>query len=129
VNLEQTGLPRCNIGPAEIARRRLFAYLSTAAAIAVAIGLVWFMEPLLRLLLWPVATGTAVAWLQVTRRFCVAFGAMGVENFGRLGAEAPVDPRLRAADRRQALRTIAEAALIGLIPTLALVVLPIGPLR
>jgi hypothetical protein len=129
VTLDRSIGPRCNIGPAEIARRRLFAYLSTAATIMIAAGLVWLAPPPARLLLWPVAAGAAVAWLQVTRRFCVAFGALGVENFGRLGSEARVDPSVREADRRQAVRTIIEAALIGLVPTLALVALPIGPLR
>jgi len=76
-------------------------------------------------LLWPITAAAAVAWLQVTRRFCVAFGALGLENFGRLGAQVSVDPAQRAADRRQALRMIAEAALIGL--AIALVAAAVAP--
>ena len=79
----------------------------------------------LRLLLWPLATAAAVTWLQVVHRFCVAFGALGLENFGQLGEEINVDPRIRAADRRRALQLILEGGLVGLVATLAVVAIPV----
>ena len=77
-----------------------------------------------RLALWPFASAAAVTWLQVVRRFCVRFGSLGVENFGPIGPMAPVDPRNRTADRRQAIGMILEGAVIGLGVTLLFVLLP-----
>jgi len=126
VTYDQSIGPRCNIGPAEIARRRRFAVASTAGAAVIAVALVVAGTPAwIRLLFWPVAAGSAVAWLQVVRRFCVAFGALGLENFGRLGGETAVERSTRAADRRRALQLIAEGALIGLAVALALAALPL----
>lgn len=98
----------------------------TVAAAVVAVGLVAaHVQGLGRLLLlWPVATGAAITWLQVVHRFCVAFGALGLENFGRLGAQSAVDPTIRAADRRRALQLIAEGVAIGLVAALVLVAMP-----
>lgn len=81
--------------------------------------------PATRLLIWPLATAAAITWLQVVHRFCVAFGALGLQNFGRLGNEVHVDPRQRATDRRRALRLILEGSLIGLIVALLVVAIPI----
>ncbi|MEA2674835.1 MAG: hypothetical protein QOI92_2027 [Chloroflexota bacterium] len=78
-----------------------------------------------RLLLWPLAAGAAVTWLQVVHRFCVAFGALGLQNFGSLGGETHVDPAIRAADRRRAFQLILEGALIGLVVALAVAAIPV----
>ena len=95
------------------------------ATVALAAGLIWLGAPRVdRLLVWPLAAASAVTWLQVVHRFCVRFGAFGVENFGRVGTETPVDPATRAADRRQAFRLIFEGAFIGLVATLTVVILP-----
>jgi hypothetical protein len=117
--------PRCNIGSAEIARRRRIAIVLSAATLLLAAALLASgATHVVRLGLWPFAAGAAVTWLQVVRRFCVRFGAMGVENFGRLGEEHEVDRTIRAADARRAAAMIAEGALIGLVATLAIVALP-----
>jgi hypothetical protein len=116
---------RCNIGPDEIARRRRFAIVATVATIGLAIWLVGSGAPRIdRLLLWPLASAAGVTWLQVVHRFCVRFGAFGVENFGRLGAEVPVDPAIRASDRRQAARLILEGSFAGLVASVVLLILP-----
>ncbi len=116
----------CNIGPAEIARRRRFAILASVATAALAVALVWLAVPHpARAVLLPIAAGAAVAWLQVTERFCVRFGATGVENFGPLGGEHRVADGQADADRRRAGRLIAEGLLAALIATLAFVLLPI----
>ena len=118
--------PRCNIGPDEIARRRRSAIVFTGVAAAVAVALVALDAPLVgRLAVWPFATAAGVTWLQVVHRFCVAFGALGVENFGRLGDEVEVDPARRAADRRLAAQLVLEGSLIGAVVTLALLVTPV----
>lgn len=117
---------RCNIGEAEIDRRRRMAIVLTVVGIALAAGLVALAVPhLARLLVFPVAAAAGVTWLQVTRRFCVAFGAAGLENFGPLGSEHRVADGQAAADRRRALQLTLEGVLAGLVVTVALVVLPL----
>ena len=117
---------RCNIGPAEIERRRGLAIVLTAVSLALAVVLVAMgVSHIARIALWPFAAATVVTWLQVIRRFCVRFGALGVENFGTLGRTAPVDERARSADRRRALELVAQGAVFGLAATVTFVVLPI----
>jgi hypothetical protein len=121
VTLDRSIGPRCNIGPAEIARRRRSAIVFTAVAAIIAVALVGLdASPAGRLVLFPFATGAAINWLQVVHRFCVAFGAIGIENFGAIGSEAHVDPGERAADRRRVAQLILEGSLIGAVATLAL---------
>ena len=125
MTLDRSIAPRCNIGPVEIARRRRSALVVTIVTALVAVALVALSTPpAVRLLIWPLATAAAVTWLQVVNRFCVAFGALGLENFGRLGDEVHVDRHQRAADRRRALQLILEGALIGLVVALLLVAIP-----
>lgn len=117
---------RCNIGPAELRRRRRSAVAATiVAALLAAILVAAGVPPVARLALWPFASAAGVTWLQVVRKFCVRFGALGVENFGAVGPTAPVDARTRAADRRQAIEMIVEGALIGLGVAFVLVLLPV----
>ncbi len=116
----------CNIGPEEIARRRRAAIAATvlAAVVAVGIGLA-DLPQLARLALFPFAAAAGVSWLQVLRKFCVAFGAAGVLNFGALGSTARVaDHVARATDRRIARRMILEGSAYGLLVTLGFLVLP-----
>lgn len=116
---------RCNIGTAELARRRRGAIALTAVTIVVGALLIGSGAPhVARLMVWPFIASAAVSWLQVVRRFCVRFGAIGVQNFGPLGEETPVDRASRAADRRHAITMIAEGALVGLAVTIAFVGFP-----
>lgn len=116
----------CNIGPAEVGRRRRSAIVATVMTAALAIATVVAGLPAFaRLGLFPFAAATAVTWLQVTRRFCVAFGAAGVLNFGRLGTTFGVaDEGARAADRRTARRMVLEGVLYGAVVTIAFWLLP-----
>lgn len=117
----------CNIGPAELARRRRSATWATALAI-VAVGALIAIgaPPLARLAFLPLAVATAVTWLQVIRRFCVAFGAAGIRNFGSLGSVDRIENAAeRSADRRVAMRMILEGVLYGAVATAILVILPV----
>jgi hypothetical protein len=114
--------PRCNIGPAEIARRRRSATAFTAAAIAVAVGLLAIeVPPVTRLAIFPFATAAGITWAQVVHKFCVAFGALGVENFGPLGEAERVDSGQRAEDRRRAVQLVLEGVAVGFAATVVLV--------
>jgi len=117
----------CNIGPAEIARRRRAAASALAAALVIAAALVAIGAPIaLRTIVFLPLAGGLVSWLQVRRRFCVAFGLMGVLNFGGLGAvEQVADRAARAADRRAALGMIVEGSLAALVLTVLFVLLPL----
>jgi len=126
VTIQQSIGARCNIGPAEIARRRRSAVLFTVLAVTVAIGLVALhASPAARLALFPFAAGAAVNWAQVFHRFCVAFGAIGIENFGNIGEEQRVDPSQRSEDRRRVAQLVLEGSAIGAAATLLVVVLPV----
>ena len=71
------------------------------------------------------AWGTAVAYLQAWRRFCVAFGALGVFNFGRVGTtERVTDAQSRARDRRRALEIVLLGLLAGVVVGAVAVLLP-----
>ena len=116
---------RCNIGPAEIERRRRSGVVITAIAALVAVALLALqVPPPARLALFPFATGAAVTWLQVVHKFCVAFAAIGVQNFNGLGEEEKVDPAMRAADRRRLTQLVLEGSAIGAAVTLLFVALP-----
>ncbi len=100
--------------------------MATIATVLIAAALVAFHTPApVRLLLWPIATAAAVTWLQVVHRFCVAFGTLGLENFGRLGQEVHVDQEQRGADRRRAMQLILEGSLIGLVVALLVAAIPV----
>jgi hypothetical protein len=125
-NSRQLAAARCNIGPAEISRRRRFAIVLSLAAFALAVGLVASGVPhLLRAVLWPVAAAASVTWLQVVRGFCVRFGAAGVENYGDIGPTSPVERAQAEADRRRAAQIVGEGVLAGLLASVALVNLPL----
>lgn len=123
----QRSLPfeRCNIGPAEIARRRRGAIAGSAFTILLIAVVVLAHAPVwARLAVFPFAASVGVMWLQVLRRFCVRFGTFGLENFGALGEERPVEREVRLADRRRALEMVLEGVLFGLVVTFAVLQLP-----
>ncbi|MEX1296523.1 MAG: hypothetical protein AB1Z67_10160 [Candidatus Limnocylindrales bacterium] len=117
----------CNIGPAEIRRRRLIGYLGLAAAVVVALLLLAVDAPAwMRLgLALPVAVGLE-GLIQARERFCAGFAMAGLQNMGELGSETAVeDDEARAADRRKAMRIHATAIAGSLIAGVTFAVLPI----
>jgi hypothetical protein len=116
----------CNIGPAEIERRRrstIAAFVASIAlgALLVAVG----APPAARAIVFLPMAGGFVSWLQVRRRFCVAFGLLGVLNFGALGSVDQVaGTDDRSADRRTALRMILEGSAAAALMTIGFLLLP-----
>jgi cytochrome c biogenesis protein CcdA len=106
----------CNIGPQEIAARRRAGHVGLAFTLGLLAVLVLIgAPPIWRLAIAVPAAGTAVTYLQAILRFCVAFGWMGVFNFGTVGTTTSVqDDEARRADRARALRMIAGGSAIGL---------------
>ncbi len=117
----------CNIGPAEIARRRRAGHVGVLTSAALLTVLVAAGSPSwLRLLVVLPAAVAASGYLQAWLRFCAGFGSRGVFNFGELGRVDRVeDADARARDRERA-RQIALASLaVGIAAGIVAVLLPV----
>ena len=117
----------CNIGPAEIARRRGTGIVGLGAAAVLAAGLLLVDAPAATrwLVAIPLAVG-AIGLLQARFRFCAAFGLAGVRNFGAPGTVDRVeDAAARRADRSKAVAISLAGGAIGVAGALILVLLPI----
>jgi hypothetical protein len=84
----------CNIGAAEIARRRRAGHVGALITVVVlALLVAVHAAPAARLLIAIPAAGAASGYLQAWLRFCAAFGSRGIFNFGQLGQTSSVaDP-------------------------------------
>ena len=117
----------CNIGPAEIRRRRQIGYLGLAGAGALAVLLLAIDAPTwARLAIaLPVAAGLS-GLIQARLRFCAGFGMSGLQNMDELGAQVQVeDAEARARDRRKALQINAATIAGGLAAGIAFALLPL----
>ena len=117
----------CNIGTGEIRRRQLVAIIGTALTVITLIGFIsTSAEPSLRLGIFIPLSVASIGWVQSRRKFCLAYGFMGVLNFGKLGNISRVtDKASLAADRKTAFSILAQslaisAALTGLVYLLPL---------
>ena len=73
----------------------------------------------------PLAVG-AIGFLQAHFRFCAAYGAAGVRNFGQLGTVDRVeDAAARRADRSKAVAIVLAGGAIGVAGALGLVLVPV----
>jgi hypothetical protein len=117
----------CNIGPAEIARRRRAGHVGVIATIGLlAILLVLDTPPAARLLLVIPAAVAASGYLQAWLRFCAGFGSRGIVNFGPLGeSESVVDPEARARDRRRARQIGLASLAVGVVVGVATAIAPL----
>ncbi len=116
----------CNIGEAEIARRRMAGHLGLAVSIGLLAVLVVTGAPhLLRLFMFLPATGSAVGYLQAKLRFCAAFGSRGVYNFGPVGSVVEVrDSEARRRDLLRSAQIFGLSALAGAAVAVVAVLLP-----
>lgn len=108
----------CNIGPAEIARRRRSGVVGLTIAAALAVLLVVAdLESIPRLAIAPPLFVGILGIIQARLRFCVGFAAAGVRNFGALGNGSRIAERTaRTADLRRAIGiTMAVAVVSGAI--------------
>ncbi|MEI8334220.1 MAG: hypothetical protein WCH74_10265 [Chloroflexota bacterium] len=117
----------CNIGAAEIRRRRKVGVAMLVVTVVLAVALVAVGAPTwARLLVFFPAAGAAIGLLQARFRFCVAFALAGVRNFGALGAEAKVaDAAAHRADLAAAARLIGISAMVGAVVAVGLALLPV----
>jgi ferric-dicitrate binding protein FerR (iron transport regulator) len=117
----------CNIGPAEIARRRMAGHVGLIATVGLlAVLVVVGAPPLSRLLVILPAAVSASGYLQAKLKFCAGFGSRGIFNFGTVGESATVaDPEARAMDRRRSRQISLWALAIGVIVGAIAVLLPV----
>jgi hypothetical protein len=117
----------CNIGPEEIARRRLAGHIGLAAAIGLFVVLMAAGVPALaRIVVALPAAAAGSGYLQAWLKFCAAFGSRGVFNFGRLGqTQRVVDDDARRRDRARANQIGLASLAIGVAVGLAAVVVPL----
>jgi hypothetical protein len=107
----------CNIGPAEIQKRKMAGWLGLSATIIVWVLFWIFHTPApWRLLLFLPAAGSAVGFLQAAFHFCAAFGMLGVFNFGsQVGkTESVAQAEFRRKDQQKAIQIIIYSAMIGM---------------
>lgn len=117
----------CNIGPAEIRRRRRSGHAALIVSIVLFAALVAVGVPhWTRLVLVLTAGGSAAGYLQAWFHFCAGFGSQGVYNFGPTGTVAKVaDADARARDRRRSLEIGLASLAIGVIVGVAATLLPV----
>jgi hypothetical protein len=120
----------CNIGPAEIGKRRQAGWVGLAATI-VLWGLFWILRvpgPWRLFLFVPAAMG-ASGFLQAALHFCAGFGSRGVYNFrSEVGKTDTVDQaEFRRKDRMKANQIGLLSGLIGIIVALAGLFIVIPP--
>jgi hypothetical protein len=117
----------CNIGPAEISRRRRAGHVGLLATVflltvLIAIG----APPLARLAIAVPAAVAASGYLQAWFKFCAGFGSRGIFNFGPVGqTKQALDAADRARDRARA-RQIGLASLgVGIAVGVVAILLPL----
>lgn len=114
----------CNIGPSEIKQRKRVAYSGAIVFVAISIWLILIDAPTgSRLLAFFPAVAATTGLIQARRKFCVAFGFMGVFNFEKIGntRKITINQDLKA-DRKYAVRLLLQSVLAAIALT-ALVVL------
>ena len=113
----------CNIGPAEIARRRRTGHVGLITTVVLFAVLLALDAPTwARLVVFLPAVIGAAGYLQAHFRFCADYGWRGVFNVGeRAGHDRTTDvadSAARRADRRRAMLISAGSAVIALAVTL-----------
>lgn len=106
----------CNIGPAEIKRRRQSGWLGLGLTVAMGAAFVWFdVASAWWLALFFPATMSATGFLQAYMHFCAHFGLSSLFNFGDVGKTDSVQQaEFRAKDKRKAWQIIIYSVFIGL---------------
>jgi hypothetical protein len=118
----------CNIGPAEIARRRRAGHVGLLVTVAVLAALVAIdAPPLARLVLILPAAVAASGYLQAWLKFCAGFGSRGIFNLGPVGdTRQVVDQDARARDRAMANRIGLASFAIGVAVGVVAALAPVG---
>lgn len=115
----------CNIGPAEIKRRRQGALIGAILFAFTTLLFVLTEAPTsTRLLVFVPALLFTVGIIQSRRKFCVAYGFMGVFSFEKLGAtkKIAINQDLKA-DRKYAIKLLLQSVLSAAVLTALVAIL------
>jgi hypothetical protein len=117
----------CNIGPAEIARRRRAGITGLSVTAALAAGMVLLdAAPVVRLAIAAPLFFGLLGVVQARSRFCVGFAMAGIRNLGALGDQSRVDDtEARAADRRRAMVITGAVGAGSVLIAVAFALLPL----
>jgi hypothetical protein len=117
----------CNIGGGEVTRRRMVAILGLILTLSSSATLISNEATRQsRLAIFLPALVMSIGWVQSRKRFCLAYGFAGTFNFGSLGKLSKVSDQIaRAADRKMAVKILAQSALYALLVTAVIVALPL----
>lgn len=115
----------CNIGGAEVARRKQVALIGAILFIAFSLlALLRDFSYLQGAIAFLPAMVFAIGFIQSRKKFCLAYGFMGTFNFQNLGTLSKVtDKDALRADQRTALSIIFQGLVLALAMTLALIAL------
>lgn len=117
----------CNIGPAEIRKRRLSGWVGlwTAVVFLVFAFAFGWAAPWRLLVALPVFL-SAQGFLQAAFHFCVGFASRGLYNFGALGSEEDVvEAEFHRKDLRKALLITVLAFAIAAVVAVAAWLVPV----
>lgn len=117
----------CNIGKGEIRRRQVVALIGLALSLSTFLGFIaTSASTSARISIFIPFAVTFIGWVQSRKKFCLAYGFMGTFNFGKLGDLSRVaDKASKAADRKTAIKILAEALLYAAIATAVVAVIPL----
>lgn len=109
----------CNIGDAEVARRKQVAYLGGALYISfLAVAILKNFSSVITIAVIFPALIFSVGFIQSRRKFCLAYGLMGSFNFAKLGSLTQVEDQISLkADRSTAISILTQALGLALILT------------
>ncbi len=109
----------CNIGQAEIHQRYRVAIIGFLIYVALGAYFVVNNAPTSdRLFLFLPAMAASVGFVQARKKFCLAYGYMGVFNFGKTGQTSAVkDPAALAADRKYATKVLLQSCIPAAVLT------------
>lgn len=115
----------CNIGPAEIRRRKQGAIIGGVLYFATAILFITTSAPTsTRLITFIPAMLFAVGVIQSQRKFCVAYGFMGVFSLEKLGATTKVKINQDLAnDRKYALKLLLQSVIAAIVLTFLVILI------
>jgi len=98
----------CNIGPAEIKKRKQAGLIGFIVTVVLWVLFIWFdISSIWRLTLFIPAMMSATGFLQAYMHFCAYFGFASLFNFGDVGKTDSVQQaEFRVKDRKKAWRII-----------------------
>ena len=108
----------CNIGPAEIARRKRAGWMSLGISVVLLLLFILLrVPPFYRLIIFLPITSAASGFLQAYFHFCAGFGFKGVYNIMKPAGqtESIQQKEFRNKDRQKALQITVLSILIGLV--------------